>query len=313
MRYTVTDMPVKLDTNIKASSKILKEDVFVMDSLQAEAQDIRPLRVAILNLMPIKEVAEKQLLRLLANSPLQIEVTFLRTDTHIAKNADMEYLINSYKTFKEVVAQKLKFDALIVTGAPVEQMEFLQVDYWNELGGILDWAVKNVYSSMYICWAAQAALYYHYGIKKHAVDKKIFGVFSHQVKDKKHPLVRGFDDSFIAPHSRHTQVDEKLVTSHKDLDVLAVSKEAGLHLVASKDLRKVFAFGHGEYDQDSLHGEYVRDSGKGLKIDLPQNYYVDNKVGYLPPISWRSHQQLLFLNWLNYCVYQKTPYDIRQI
>jgi len=306
-------MPVKLEPNIRASALLEKEDVFVMDSTRAESQDIRPLRVAILNLMPQKEVTEKQLLRLLANTPLQIEAVFLRTGTYEAKHADTHYLTSFYKTLQEVVKRKEKFDALIITGAPVEQMDFCEVTYWDEFTKILDWAEQNVYSSMYICWAAQAALFYHYGIKKEQLKDKIFGLFTHTVKEKKSPLVRGFDETFIAPHSRHTEVNLKEVEKHKDLDILATADGAGLHLAASKDLRRVFVFGHGEYDIDSLHSEYTRDKQKGLKIELPKNYYVDNIEGNLPPLNWRSHQQLLFLNWLNYCVYQKTPFNIRDI
>ena len=306
-------MPLKLDKNIRANDVLIKENIFAMDAKRASSQDIRPLRVAILNLMPQKEVAEKQLLRLLSNTPLQIEVVFLRTDTYTATTSDTDYLQNFYQTFEQVKKQKQKFDALIVTGAPVEKLEFKNVDYWQELTKILDWAAKNVYSSLYICWAAQAAIFYHYGIKKYEVDNKIFGLFNHSIPDPLNPLVRGFDNCFVAPHSRHTDIDKNLVINHKDLDALAISDEAGLYLAASKDLRRVFVFGHGEYDADTLHQEYTRDKQKGLKIELPKNYYINNKEGSIPPITWRSHQQLLIQNWLNYCVYQATPFNLENI
>jgi len=306
-------MPVRIDPNLRAGAELEKENIFVMDTARANSQDIRPMRMAILNLMPDKEATEKQLLRLIANTPLQVEVVFLRTQSYTPRNADEDYLNSFYKTFEEVLVAKEKFDALIITGAPVEKLDFVAVDYWDELSQILAWATKNVHSSLYICWAAQAALYYHYGIGKNEVAKKIFGVFAHDVLAPGNPLVRGFDDTFVAPHSRYTEVDVAAMVAHPEIDVLATSKEAGQYLAASKDLRRVFVFGHGEYDPETLHLEYVRDKAKGLKTALPKNYYAKGKEGAVPPVQWRAHQALLFSNWLNYCVYQGTPYDLEEL
>jgi len=306
-------MPVKAPSKLPAIDTLLKENIFVMDEKTAERQDIRPLRVAILNLMPNKEVTETQLLRLIGNTPLQVETVFLRTSTYESKNTAKSHLDSFYKTFDEVKKLNLKFDGLIITGAPVEQMDFAKVSYWDELSKILAWAAKNVYSSLYICWAAQAALYYHYGIDKKTMPQKIFGIFRHKVMEKNNPLVRGFNDSFLAPHSRYTEVDREKLVKCKEVDILADSDEGGLFLASSTDLRRVFVFGHGEYDVNSLHDEYVRDKAKGLGTAIPKNYYVDDKEGQLPPLVWRAHVSLLFSNWLNYCVYQQTPYDLAKI
>ncbi len=306
-------MPVKVVKNIPAIGFLEKENIFIMTEERALSQEIRPLKIAVLNLMPNKIATETQLLRLIANSPLQAEVVFLRTASYVSKNTDSNHLEYFYKTFDEILESKQKFDALIVTGAPVEKMDFTSVAYWDELKAIMEWADHNVYSSMYICWAAQAAAYYHYGINKSVQKKKIFGIYEHKILDKTNPLLRGFNDTFPAPHSRYTQVDAQKMFDEKRLDVLAVSKKAGIYLAASKDLRKVFVFGHGEYDLDTLHNEYIRDRDKGLKTAKPENYYVKNKVGALPPITWRAHESLLFMNWINYCVYQNTPYDIESI
>jgi len=298
------------DKKLPAILDLEKENIFVMDFTRAQSQDIRPLRIAVLNLMPDKVTTETQLLRLIGNTPLQVEPVLLRVDTYNPKNTDPKHLKSFYKTFDEVLAKKIKFDALIVTGAPVEKLDFGEVKYWQELSRILDWAAHNVYSSLYICWAAQAALYYHYDINKAELPEKIFGIFNHKVLCKNNPLVRGFDDTFKAPHSRYTEVEREKLAAHPDLDILAVSDEAGLFLAASKDLRRVFMFGHGEYDAETLHREYVRDCAKGLNTAPPKHYYAPDKT---IPLSWRAHGSLLFANWLNYCVYQGTPYDINTI
>lgn len=306
-------MPVKVSKNLPAIGFLEKENIFVMSEDRAEMQEIRPLRIGILNLMPNKIATETQLLRLIANTPLQTEAVFLRTGTYQPKNTDNEHLKSFYKTTEEVIRSREKFDGLIITGAPVEKMDFEEVAYWEELKTIMEWAEHNVYSTMYICWAAQAAVFNLYGIDKTTLGKKLFGIFSHKVLNPNNPLVRCFNDTFEAPHSRHTQVDSEKMFAEKNIDVLAVSDEAGIYLAASKDLRRVFVFGHGEYDRESLHNEYIRDLEKGLDIDIPKNYYINGEVGSLPPLSWRAHESLLVSNWINYCVYQATPYDIQNI
>ena len=300
-------MPVKVAEKLPAISALENENVFVMTESRAVAQDIRPLKLAILNLMPTKEVTEIQLLRLIANTPLQVEAVLLRTASYTGKNTSEEHLTNFYKTFAQVKNQK--FDALIVTGAPVEKMDFFDVKYWDELTGIFKWADANVFSTMYICWAAQAGLYYHHGVDKRLMDAKISGVFSHRTLQPHHPILRGFDDVFPAPHSRHTEVTKTAVSSCPDVLLLAESDEAGVYLAASKNMRHVYVTGHPEYDADTLHKEYTRDIAKGMKIAPPKHYYVNDKIGALPPMTWRSHSMLLFNNWLNYCVYQQTPYN----
>lgn len=306
-------MPVKVPLSLPSAQKLTKENIFIMDNARAGSQEIRPLRIAILNLMPNKIDTETQLLRLLSNNPLQVEVVLLRTASYNSKSTAREHLETFYRTFEEVKSQGMKFDGLIITGAPVEKLKYEDVAYWEELKGIIDWAEHHVYSSMYICWAAQAAMFCLYGIDKRVLPAKIFGIFEHKVLDKRNPLVRGFNDSFPAPHSRHTQVDENAVRQCGYLDVLADSEEAGIYLAADKSLRKVFVFGHGEYDVDTLHNEYMRDKKSGADIAPPKNYYMGGEVGKLPPLTWRAHESLLISNWLNYCVYQTTPYDIETI
>lgn len=306
-------MPVKIDSKLPAKAFLEQENIFVMTSERALSQEIRPLKIAILNLMPNKIATETQLLRLIGNTPLQAEIVLLRTASYDSKHTDREHLDSFYRTFDEAVRQKLKFDGLIVTGAPVEKMDFAEVAYWDELSRIMEWAKHNVYSAMYICWAAQAAMYALYGINKRPLPEKISGVFSHRVLDKLNPLVRGFNDRFDAPHSRYTEVDKRLIEAERRLDILAESEEAGVYLVGSRDLRSVFVFGHGEYDVDSLHKEYIRDIEAGLSIEPPRHYYVNGVPGALPPMTWRAHESLLIQNWLNYCVYQSTPYDIEAI
>ena len=303
-------MPVKAPQHLPAIDGLRKENIFVMNSLRADTQDIRPLRICILNLMPTKEVTEMQLLRLLSNSPLQVDVTLLYTASYQPTHTTEGHLHSFYKTFSEIKEQR--FDGLIVTGAPVEMLRFEDVAYWQELSEILDWSVKNVFASLFICWGAQAALYKLYGVRKHVTDAKISGIFEHKLCDPSSPLLRGFDDVFLAPHSRNTTVYRDDILACPELTLLSESEEAGVYLVASKDYKHVFITGHGEYDVDTLHKEYMRDLGKGLEIEMPRHYYVGDVVGALPPLRWRSSSSLLITNWLNYCVYQSTPYDFLQ-
>ncbi|MGI6004470.1 MAG: homoserine O-acetyltransferase MetA [Christensenellales bacterium] len=304
-------MPVRIPNELPAFQTLQQENIFVMDIMRAQTQDIRPLRIAIMNLMPTKVTTETQLLRLLGNTPLQVEVTLLHTATYASKNTASDHLLTFYKTLEEV--QDEKFDGLIITGAPVEHLSFEEVHYWDELKRLMKWARKNVYSTLYICWAAQAGLYYHYGIPKYAMDQKVFGVFPHQVVCEGARLVRGFDDVFYAPHSRHTEVREADIKKVDDLVIIAKSPQAGIYLVSSKNGRHVFVTGHSEYDGGTLYAEYTRDVGKGLCIDLPQNYFPGDDPSKSPVVSWRGHANLLFQNWLNYCVYQETPYDLNEI
>jgi len=278
---------------------------------RAEQQDIRPLRVAILNLMPTKITTETQLLRLLGNSALQVEITLLKTATYEPKNTNSDHLIAHYKIWKQV--REEKFDGLVITGAPVEQMPFEEVDYWDELCNIMDWARTNVFSTLYICWGAQAGLYHRYGIRKYPLPQKMFGVFEHKVLLRNQKLLRGFDDSFLAPHSRHTEVRLENVEKVDELKILAASDEAGLYLAATKNGRHIFVTGHSEYDPLTLKGEYDRDVERGLPIEVPRNYYPDDDPSKPPLVRWRGHANLLFANWLNYHVYQVTPYNIKHI
>lgn len=301
-------MPVRIPNTLPASKILQEENIFIMDLNRAEHQDIRPLSICILNLMPNKSVTETQLLRLLGNTPLQIDITLLIMTSHQSKNTAQEHLDVFYSTFEQI--KDRKFDGLIITGAPVEKLAFEDVDYWQELKEIFDWSEKNVFSKLYICWAAQAALYHYYGINKQAAEKKVFGVFAHKLFAPKHCLVRGFDDIFYAPHSRHTVICEKDVYAVKDLEVLAASKEAGIFLLADQESRRIFVTGHAEYDPYTLDAEYKRDLDRGLNVEVPLHYY-DRKG--LPQVRWRSHATLLFSNWLNYSIYQETPYDLRSI
>ncbi len=304
-------MPVRIPETLPARAVLESENIFVMGEERARHQDIRPLRVAILNLMPTKIATETQLLRLLGNSPLQVEVTLLHTDSHKSKNISDEHLINHYKSFAQVRRQK--FDGLIVTGAPVEQMGFEEVDYWPELKDILDWAEAHVFATLNICWGAQAALYHRYGVPKYPLPEKMFGVFPHRVLERYNKLVRGFDDVFPAPHSRHTEIRRADLERVADLVILAESEQAGIYLAATRDGRHTFVTGHSEYDPLTLKGEYDRDRGQGLPICLPANYFPGDDPSRPPLVSWRSHANLLFANWLNYYVYQVTPYKIKQI
>ena len=300
-------MPIKTQSDLPAKEILEKENIFVMDENRATHQDIRAINIAILNLMPLKEDTELQLLRSLSNTPLQVDVTFVAVSSHESKNTSMSHLNKFYETFADI--KNRYFDGLIITGAPVEQMEYEEVDYWNELTEIMDWTEEHVTSTIFLCWAAQASLYYFYGLEKKPLDKKMFGLFWHKVLNRKIPLVRGFDDVFLAPHSRHTEVPIADIHACKDLTVLAESEEAGLFLAMAEDGRKIFVMGHPEYDRVTLDGEYKRDLSKGLPIDIPKNYYPDDDDTQKPKLEWRSHGNILYSNWLNYYVYQTTPYE----
>lgn len=301
-------MPIKIANELPAHKALELENVFVMTEERAVTQDIRPLNILILNLMPTKIETETQLLRLLSNSPLQIEIELLQVKSHKSKNTSQEHMLKFYKTFDEVCQKK--YDGLIVTGAPVENLEFEQVDYWNELCEIFAWSEKNVYSTFHICWGAQAALYYHYGVPKYPLEEKLFGVFAHRCLDSLHPLMRGIDDEFYVPHSRHTENRRSDIALVKDLQILSYSETAGVHLVSDMDCRNFYATGHSEYDRETLAKEYFRDVNKGLPIKIPFNYFPDNDPQRTPKMSWKGTANLLFTNWLNYFVYQRTPYDL---
>ena len=300
-------MPIRTQSDLPAKEILEKENIFVMDENRAMHQDIRPISIAILNLMPLKEDAELQILRSLSNTPLQVDITFLTVTSHESKHTSKSHLNKFYQTFSDVEHQR--FDGLIITGAPVEMMEFEEVDYWAELCKIMDWSKTHVTSTMHLCWGAQAGLYYHYGIKKYILDGKVFGIFEHRVKNRKVPLVRGFDDYFMAPHSRHTENRTKDIQAVKELTILAESKEAGVFLAIADEGRKIFVMGHPEYDRITLDSEYKRDAGKRADVALPKNYYPDDDVSQRPILQWRSHGNALYSNWLNYYVYQQTPYD----
>lgn len=304
-------MPIKIPEGLPAAEILENENIFVMNEMRAMTQDIRPLKIAILNLMPTKIVTETQLTRLLSNSPLQVEITLLQTASHVSKHTPAEHMSAFYKCFEDVCDEK--FDGLIITGAPVEELPFEAVDYWPELCKVMEWSKTHVFSTYHICWAAQAALYYHYGVPKYQLDKKLFGVYEHEVLSPNHPLLRGFDESFVAPHSRHTEVREEDIRCEDRLEILASSEKAGAFIVAAKDRNMFFVTGHAEYDNDTLSKEYFRDVAKGLPIEVPENYFPGNDPEKRPPNKWRGHAHLLFSNWLNYFVYQLTPYDVNEI
>lgn len=299
-------MPLNILDNLPAVKILENENIFVMKQTRAVHQDIRPLQILIFNLMPVKITTETQILRLLSNTPLQVEITLIYTKMHLSKNTPKEHLDAFYKTFDDISIHK--YDGLIITGAPIEHLEFEEVDYWEEMVRIMDWADSHVTSTMFICWASQAGLYHHYGIPKYMRDEKMFGVFQHKVHNKTNLLMRGFDDEFLAPHSRYTEVRKEDIIKVKEIEILADSDEAGIYLVASKDLKRIFVTGHSEYDPLTLNSEYERDIAKGLNIKIPKNYYQNNDPSQVPVVKWRSHANLLFSNWLNYCVYQLTPY-----
>ncbi|MGM9922847.1 MAG: homoserine O-succinyltransferase [Bacillus sp. (in: firmicutes)] len=300
-------MPIKIPSKLPAKDILESENIFIMDDERANTQDIRPLNILIVNLMPEKEKTEAQLLRLLGNTPLQVNISFLKMKTHESKNTSKYHLDQFYLCFDEV--KHRKFDGMIVTGAPVEKLAFTEVDYWHELSSIMNWSATNVTSTLHICWGAQAALYHHYGIDKFELPKKCTGVYKHTLLNSKEKLVRGFDDEFYAPHSRYTDVSIEAATNHPDLTTLAISRDAGVYLLSSKDGKHIMVTGHPEYESVTLSQEYERDIEKGIAIEVPENYYPDDNPNNKPPHKWRSHGNLLFSNWLNYYVYQETPYQ----
>jgi len=304
-------MPIKIPTGLPAGDILHSENIFVMDEIRAMAQDIRPLKLAILNLMPTKITTETQIIRLLSNTPLQIELTLLKTATHASANTSAEHMEAFYRTFDDIRDEK--FDGLIITGAPVENLDYTEVDYWDELCEIMAWSKTNVFSTLHICWAAQAGLWYHYGIPKHELKEKMFGVFSHVPLQPAHPLLRGFDEVFQAPHSRHTEVRREEILQCPKVEILSESVEAGVYIVASKKRRLFFVTGHSEYDAGTLAAEYFRDKNKGLPIAIPRHYFPADDPTLPPRNTWRSHAHLLFSNWLNYFVYQATPFDLKKL
>ncbi|MBS4007378.1 MAG: homoserine O-succinyltransferase [Clostridium sp.] len=304
-------MPIKIPNNLPAAETLTNENIFVMSEHRAMHQDIRPLKIAILNLMPTKIQTETQLLRLLGNTPIQVEAIFLHPKTHNVKNTPEEHLVNFYQTFDEVKSQK--FDGLIITGAPVEELEFEEANYWEELVEIMKWSLSNVYSTFHICWGAQAGLYYHYGIKKYPLKEKLFGIFPHKISKPNTMLLRGFDDVFYVPHSRHTEIRKEDIVKVKALDVLSESDEAGIYIMKTNKGRQIFVTGHSEYDPLTLKMEYDRDIARGLNISVPKNYFPGDNPEKYPLVTWRGHANLLYSNWLNYFVYQETPYNLDEL
>ena len=303
-------MPIKIQSDLPAKAELEEENIFVMDENRAISQNIRPLEIIVLNLMPIKQDTELQLLRGLSNTPLQIDVTFLQMSSHVSKNTSASHIKKFYQTFEEI--KNNNYDGMIITGAPVEKLEFEEVNYWDELITVMEWSKKHVTSTIHICWGAQAGLYYHYGIKKELLPKKLSGVYKHRVMNRKEPLVRGFDDVFMAPHSRYTQASRQQILDNPRLKVLADSDEAGIYIVLGDGGKEIFVMGHPEYDRLTLDQEYKRDIDKGIEPDLPVNYYPDDDCNRKPLLSWRSNANNLYTNWLNYYVYQITPYDLNE-
>lgn len=301
-------MPIKAQSDLPARAILESENIFLIDETRAVSQDIRPLEIAILNLMPIKEDTETQLLRGLSNTPLQVDVTFLAIESHVSKNTSASHLNKFYTTFREV--KHRKFDGLIITGAPLEQLDYQEVTYWEELSVIMEWSKSHVTSTLHICWGAQAGLHYHYGIKKYSLKEKLSGIYSHQVIDRTIPMVRGFDDIFLAPHSRYTGIKKEDIIKNNDLTLLVESEEAGPFLIMAENGKQFFVMGHPEYDRMTLDNEYKRDLKKGLSIQMPKNYYPQNDSEKRPILTWRAHANALYTNWLNYYVYQVTPYEL---
>lgn len=304
-------MPIKIPNDLPATQVLTNENIFVMTENRAISQDIRPLKILVFNLMPTKIDTETQFSRLLGNTPLQVELELMHTKTHKSKNISAEHLLTFYKTFDEV--KNNRYDGMVITGAPVEQLEFEDVEYWNELCEVFEWTKTHVHSTLHICWGAQAGLYYHFGIKKKPLDKKLFGIFPHTVDYKRSILFRGFDDVFMAPHSRHTTVDRADIEAIPAINILASSEEAGVYAMSTKNGKQIFVTGHAEYDPLTLEKEYLRDKNLGLPIEVPKNYYPNDDDTKPPMVSWRAHANLLFCNWLNYYVYQTTPFDIEKI
>ena len=304
-------MPIKIQDGLPALKTLEQENIFVMTNQRATTQDIRPLKIVIVNLMPTKIETETQLLRLLGNSPLQVDIELLQMATHVSKNVSSEHLTAFYKTFDEIKNQY--YDGMIITGAPVELLEYEEVDYWEELCQVMDWSKKNVYSTMHICWGAQAAMYHHYGIQKYKLPEKLSGVYTHRVSNIYHPLMRGFDDKILMPHSRYTGVHRSDIQKFDELEILAYSNMAGVSIVANKNGRQFFVLGHAEYDRNTLYNEYYRDVNKGLHPQIPYNYFMGNDTRSMPVLTWRSYATILYSNWLNYYVYQQTPYNLADL
>ena len=304
-------MPIRIPTGLPARETLERENIFVMNEFRASHQDIRPLKIAVLNLMPTKITTETQLIRLLSNSSLQIELTLLQTATHQSRHTSAEHIESFYKNFSDVKHEN--FDGLIITGAPVENLDFGEVNYWDELCGIMEWSKTHVFSTLHICWAAQAGLYYHFGVEKHPLNHKMFGIFRHYAINPNHPILRGFDEEFLAPHSRHTEVREDDIAKVPELELVTKSDIAGPYIISARNSRMLFVTGHSEYDFDTLSKEYFRDVDKGLDIQIPYNYFPDDDPTKRPRNLWRGHANLLFSNWLNYFVYQNTPYDLSEL
>ena len=304
-------MPLRIPDKLPAIELLKRENIFVMDEARAHSQDIRPLHIVILNLMPLKITTETDLIRLLSNTPLQLDITFMKLKSHTSKNTPIEHMMMFYRSFDDL--RREKFDGMIITGAPVESIPFEEVTYWDEMKDIMDWARTHVMSTMYICWAAQAGLYYHYGIPKHPLEKKLFGIFRQQTLHRPLPIFRGFDDEFFMPHSRHATISRDDVVNNKNLTLIAEGEESGVSMVMAREGREFFITGHLEYAPDTLDKEYRRDLGKRDDVEMPQNYYRDNDARKSPMVTWRAHTNLLFSNWINYYVYQTTPYNIEEI
>lgn len=304
-------MPIKIPSNLPAAQTLQEENIFVITEPRANTQDIRPLKILLLNLMPEKLTTERQLARLLGNTPIQVELELIHPSSHTSQNTSEEHLLAFYKTFAEVKANK--YDGLIITGAPVENYAFEEVDYWEELCEIMEWSKTNVFSTFHICWGAQAGLYYHYGIQKRQLTQKLFGVYEHHVMDRKQRLFRGFDDNFAVPHSRHTTILREDLANIKNLSVLAASEEAGIYVVSANNGKQLFVMGHSEYEPLTLYNEFIRDKNNGLEPAIPQNYFPGNDITQPPQVKWRSHANLLYANWVNYYVYQDTPYDLNEL
>ncbi len=301
-------MPIRVQNDLPVKEILEQENIFVMDEYRAAHQEIRPISIGLLNLMPLKEDTELQILRSLSNTPLQVDVTFVRMTSHVSKNTSTSHIYKFYEPFEAI--KKRKFDGFIITGAPVEQMDFEEVDYWEELTEIMEWTKTNVTSTLHLCWGAQAGIYYHYGINKTMLSKKLSGVYRHRVRNRKIPLVRGFDDVFMAPHSRHTEVPQQLLEKDDRITILADSLQAGVFLCMAQEGRQIFVMGHPEYDRMTLDAEYKRDMGRGLNPQIPENYYPDDDPDNKPVLTWRAHANSLYTNWVNYYVYQVTPYDL---
>ncbi len=304
-------MPIRISSELPAFKTLMNENIFVMSKERAEHQDIRPLKVVILNIMPKKIETESQLLRLLSNTPLQVDIDLLHVASHVSKNTSLNHLSSFYKTFDEI--KNTRYDGMIITGAPVELLNFEQVDYWDEICKIMEWSITHVFSTLHICWAAQAGLYYHFGIPKYPLDKKMFGIFPHKAEVENCQLLRGFDDVFFVPHSRNSEIRREDIEKVSQLEILTSSDISGVHIVANKNGRQYFITGHSEYDRDTIANEYFRDMQKGIDIQLPYNYFPDDNPNNTPKFSWRCTANLMFSNWLNYCVYQLTPFNLEEL